>query len=238
MNTMQINLNSHVELNLARTVYKKRGRILLPDFLSAHSAKALSDLAPTLPYHLTMNKTDDGVANITQVDLAARGQEFHQRLMSAVYAQASSAFRYFYGQFEYDKNQNAPGDLGSITREVRSFLNGEAFLSALRKMTGIPDLTHTTGQASCYKPGHFLTSHDDDVKDSGRRAAFVLYLSPTWRADWGGLLQFIDRDGHVAEAFTPTFNALAVFRVPTVHSVSMVTPLAPAARYAITGWVH
>ena len=51
-------------------------------------------------------------------------------------------------------------------------------------------------------------------------------------------MHFIDRDGHVAEAYTPTFNALALFRVPTRHAVSMVTPLALNPRYAISGWVH
>ena len=51
-------------------------------------------------------------------------------------------------------------------------------------------------------------------------------------------MQLLINPGHVAEAYTPTFNALALFRVPTRHAVSMVTPLALNPRYAISGWVH
>jgi hypothetical protein len=236
---MRLSINPTLELNSARTVYKKRGRVLLTDFLARDGAAALAEgLATALPYHLTMTKADESVANIDAAELAARGEDFRRRLMGAVFADAASGFRYFYGQFEFDKHLDDAGPVGELSRAAWGFLNGPQFLAALGRITGEAGLVRASAQASRYAPGHFLTAHDDDVKNSGRRAAFVLYLSPTWRADWGGLLQFIDRDGHVAEAYTPVFNALAVFRVPSQHAVSMVTPLAPAARYAISGWVH
>jgi Rps23 Pro-64 3,4-dihydroxylase Tpa1-like proline 4-hydroxylase len=72
----------------------------------------------------------------------------------------------------------------------------------------------------------------------GRRAAYVLNLTPEWRPDWGGLLQFYDAMGNVSRAFTPGFNVLNIFRVPQPHSVSWVTPLAAAPRYAVTGWLR
>ena len=65
----------------------------------------------------------------------------------------------------------------------------------------------------------------------------MLNFTPTWRADWGGILNFIDADGHISEGYTPAFNALNIFKVPQNHAVSMVTPFAREGRYSITGWL-
>jgi Rps23 Pro-64 3,4-dihydroxylase Tpa1-like proline 4-hydroxylase len=44
-------------------------------------------------------------------------------------------------------------------------------------------------------------------------------------------------DGDVEEVWMPRFNSLALFRVPTRHMVSYVSPFAKHPRYAITGWL-
>jgi Rps23 Pro-64 3,4-dihydroxylase Tpa1-like proline 4-hydroxylase len=62
-------------------------------------------------------------------------------------------------------------------------------------------------------------------------------MTPEWRPDWGGILQFIDARGNIAEGYTPCFNALNIFRVPAVHSVSQVA-LYGGFRYSVTGWFH
>ena len=64
----------------------------------------------------------------------------------------------------------------------------------------------------------------------------MLNVSPVWRAEWGGLLMFLDEAGDVTETFTPAAGTLNVFRVPQSHAVSMVAPFAAAPRYSITGW--
>ena len=236
---MNLTINPTLELNAARAVFKKRGRVLLPQFLTAPQAQMLSEsLSDSGHFHLTMNRADDSVTNIKPEEVVRAGEEFQRGLMSAVFSASSSGFRYFYGQFEFDKHLDEASPMGNLSRIVWHFFQSSAFLGAIGKIIGVPNLVRTSAQASRYAPGHFLTRHDDDVVNSGRRAAFVLYLTPQWQADWGGLLQFIDRDGHVAEAYTPTFNALALFKVPTAHAVSMVTPLAPYPRIAISGWVH
>ena len=65
----------------------------------------------------------------------------------------------------------------------------------------------------------------------------MINLSRHWRADWGGLLHFVDAAGSVSEPFLPRWNALSLFRVPTEHMVSTVEPWADEERYAITGWM-
>ncbi|MBB1180632.1 2OG-Fe(II) oxygenase, partial [Pseudomonas sp. FW305-3-2-15-E-TSA4] len=71
-----------------------------------------------------------------------------------------------------------------------------------------------------------------------RLLAYVLNLTPRWRVDWGGLLLFLDPDGHVAEGYAPKFNALNIFRTPFPHAVTQVSTFAGAPRYAITGWIR
>lgn len=94
------------------------------------------------------------------------------------------------------------------------------------------------GQATRYLPGHFLTGHDDDVAGKGRIAAYVLNLTPAWRTEWGGLLQFHDPAGDVLRGLLPRFNTLNLFTVPQLHSVSLVAPFAASPRYAVTGWIR
>src|SRR5690606_1917921 len=96
----------------------------------------------------------------------------------------------------------------------------------VRALTGLHDIAFADSQATRFSPGHFLTSHDDDVEGKQRRAAYVLSMTPQWRTDWGGILQFIDAEGHVSAGIMPKFNALNVFKVPQTHSVSFVTPSA------------
>jgi Rps23 Pro-64 3,4-dihydroxylase Tpa1-like proline 4-hydroxylase len=49
---------------------------------------------------------------------------------------------------------------------------------------------------------------------------------------------FHSASGHVEQAFTPRFNALNIFKVPQLHSVSFVAPFVPFRRYAVTGWLR
>ena len=49
---------------------------------------------------------------------------------------------------------------------------------------------------------------------------------------------FHDADGHVSEAYAPTFNALNIFRVPQLHSVTQVASFAGGPRLSVTGWIR
>lgn len=121
---------------------------------------------------------------------------------------------------------------------VHDFLNGEAFLHFVRTLTGEPRCAYCDVMVSRYRAGDFLSAHDDDIAGKKRLFAYVLNFTPVWRADWGGVLLFLDEDGHVAEGYSPTFNALNLFSVPQAHAVSYVAPFAAGPRLSITGWVR
>lgn len=80
--------------------------------------------------------------------------------------------------------------------------------------------------------------HDDIDGPKKRIAAYVLNLTHDWSVEWGGILNFLDEDGHIAEGYVPRFNALNVFDVGVPHFVSYVAPYAQAPRLSITGWLR
>jgi Rps23 Pro-64 3,4-dihydroxylase Tpa1-like proline 4-hydroxylase len=118
------------------------------------------------------------------------------------------------------------------------FLTSPEMLALVRRLTGRDDIAFADGRATRYREGHFLTTHDDDVSVKHRVAAYVVGLTHAWRAEWGGRLQFLDGEGHVAKGFVPRFNALNLLAVPQPHLVSPVTALAGplAASFSVTGW--
>lgn len=157
---------------------------------------------------------------------------------SAVHQLGRQGFAYFYENFALAELYEAGRHRDSYLMRVYEFLNSAPFLDFACEVTAAPTITFADAQATCYRPGDFLTAHDDGVEGKRRRAAYVLNFSRGWRSDWGGLLQFLDGDGHVAEAYTPAWNALNLVRVPQPHAVSYVAPLAGGARYSITGWLR
>lgn len=151
------------------------------------------------------------------------------------HASAASAqgFAYAFEHIPAVESGSAP-----VLAGVEALVRSEAFLDIGRKLLGDEEICHADAQACRYGPGHFLTTHDDNVAGKHRRAAYVLNLTPRWRADWGGLLLFHDEKGRVTNGLVPSFNVLNIFKVPVAHSVSVVAPFAPARRYSITGWLR
>lgn len=219
-------------------VFARCGRLHIPGFLA-------TDVATRVHHAMTQETPWSRV-----VGSPARHHEFppgawealsdQQRaeVERAVHAQGRSGFAYFYENFAVADLHAAGQHLDSYLMRVFEFLNSDPFLEFARRVVGAPGIAFADAQATCYRSGDFLTLHHDDIEGKRRKAAYVLNFSPGWRVDWGGVLQFLDADGHVSEGYAPTFNALNLLRVPQPHAVSYVTPLAGAARYSITGWLR
>jgi len=216
-----------------------RGRLHLPDFLVPPAAERLHQyLAQSAEWSLVLH---DGT-HVREATPAQRrhADEVWEREMAAfAYARAREGFEFLYEHRKVsDDPRERAADPSPVARFV-DFLNSPAFLEFARRLTGQPDIVRADAQATRYRPGDFLTQHDDFDKTGRklRRAAYVFNLTPRWQPDWGGQLQFIGPDGHVTEAWVPRFNALNVFAVPQPHSVSIVSPFAVGARYSVTGWL-
>jgi hypothetical protein len=163
-------------------------------------------------------------------------------LAEIAYQSARRGFAYYFDanrltspQSDGEGRVRAP--IPAALQELDTLLNSEEGLEVFRRVTSIPALARTDLMATRYCPGHFLAFHDDEAGDK-RKAAFVINLTLGWKPAWGGLLQFLSTEGQIIETFVPRFNALHLFKVPQLHSVSFVTPFAQGNRYAISGWLY
>jgi len=221
-----------------RSIFDERGRVQVPDLLSPESARKLYEcLSKQEKWNLVFNQ--DGKHTDIDADSESLWDDSQkQDFLKIVHTQATEHFQYLYKAVPvydiYHKNLLP----GHFLNEVFEFINGEVFLGFVREVLDMPDIGFADAQATCFSAGHFLTSHDDDVQGKNRLAAFVLNLTPDWNTNWGGALQFINSKGDIEEAFSPTYNALNMFRVPQQHSVAYVTPFAGAQRFSITGWLR
>jgi len=219
-----------------QTEFAKEGRLQIRDVLDPSSADRIYGcLSEQRQWNLVYRVNGKHVdSNADAVAKWPRGKRL--KLHKLIHKEARNGFQYLYSTIPIYDIYHQKLLPGHFLNKLYEFLNGQEFLDFVRAITGDDSIEFADAQATRFEAGHFLSSHDDNVPGKNRRAAYVLNLSPLWNPDWGGALQFFDSRGNIEEAYTPTHNALNIFRVPTNHSVAMVSPFAGAARYSITGW--
>lgn len=225
-------LNPRLDRAALTKEFARTGRIHIPDILTEASAVRLyRALHQETPWTVTLNKGQDFL------DFEKLTPEERGRMALGAFERAHSNFQYIFDNHRLSRNGEPYFDPGHYLAKLVAFLNAPHFLAFMREVTGLDAIAWTDAQATLYRPGDFLTTHDDQTGGHKRLAAYVLNMTPGWRPDWGGILQFIDGRGHVAEGYVPAFNALNVFRVPALHAVSQVA-FYGGYRYSITGWFH
>jgi Rps23 Pro-64 3,4-dihydroxylase Tpa1-like proline 4-hydroxylase len=231
-------INPDLDPEALAAEYQAAGRIHIPDFLERTCAeRLLAFLQGSEAWKLVFNHQDKlfELDRSTQAGLTALQRE---QFDLGVYAAARTGFQFRYETLRApDEDSERSADPNLLNRFAR-FLSSEPALSFLRTVTGAGDVTFADAQATAYGPGHFLTTHDDDVTGKNRRAAYVFNLSKAWRAEWGGLLTFHEAGSGRAEAYVPSFNALNLLAVPQPHCVGLVAPFAGGRRYSVTGWLR
>jgi SM-20-related protein len=240
MHLVPIELASGLDVARIAQTYARAGRVHIAPILARESAEAVYRcLANDIPWRVNTNEGDEPLSLAAEPYERLSAEE-RAPFLEGVYARAARGFQYLFYSFPASDfyEENATEFHALYVMRVHEFLNSAAFLEFARAITSVRSIMYVDSQATLYKPGHFLTRHDDNIPDKKRVAAYVLSFTPRWNADWGGILQFIDRDGHIAEGYTPVFNALNLFRVPQFHCVSCVAPFAQAGRYSITGWLR
>lgn len=235
--TMALLGDAAIDLEAHRQRLRTAGRTQISPALRAGDAAALRLATEQAPFRLSVNSGAKSL-DLALDELATLQPEQAAKFTALVHAGAAAGFQYCFDTYrlsdEVDAGRLAAGPLVDLYRA----LNAPAFLARCRHLADDDGIAFCDAQVTRYRPGHFLTMHNDDVAGKGRVMAFVLNLTPSWRADWGGLLLFHGADANVDGGFTPTFNALNLFKIPCDHSVSLVAPFAPQPRYAVTGWAR
>jgi SM-20-related protein len=230
-------INPSLELAPLAERFARDGRLLIDDILLPEAANALYRcLLNEVPWEVVFRR-DQQVVTLAQAELARLDPGQIEQIMAAIHRQAQQDFQFIYWKFSMVDAYRRQQPPQILTHRLLEALASPETLERVRKITGLHDIRRVDAQATLYRPGNFLTAHtDDDDGQFVRRAAYVIQLCRGWKADWGGLLQFLSADGGVTQTFTPRFNSMALFRVPQSHAVSMVAPFAPAPRFGITGW--
>ena len=229
--TAQIGFSASLDLDSISSEFARIGRVRIRDVLTMSSAERLHHcLRHEVPWQLAYDQ--NGKPMVTAMS-EAQQQDFMQRVLM----QAKQRFQYLYCSYPMVTAylQRAQPEL--LLHRVLEWINEPATLEVIRRITNIESIRKADAQATLYRPGHFLTLHDDlGTTNEQRRVAYVLNLTRRWQADWGGLLHFVNEEGEIVDSWMPQFNTLALFRVPIRHTVSYVAPFADEPRFAITGW--
>jgi SM-20-related protein len=238
LTTVEFQLNPRLDPAALHALYQPRQRLHVRNLLAGQAADALyRHLDREVAWSLVLNQGDD-VREATPEQRREFSSERELELAAFAYEGARKGFQFLYECRRVPEEPATRAAEPSPLHRFVDFLNSPPFLDFARRLTGIADIEWADAQATRYGPGHFLTRHDDSSGARNRRVAYVMNLTPFWNTDWGGQLQFIDADGHVARAFVPAFNALNLFTVPQWHAVSVVAPFAAAPRYSVTGWLR
>jgi len=231
-------IGRHLDPQRIRPVFQTADRLHAPDFLDGDGAARLHlALEQATPWKRSLFLGDRGVS-LAPEELDAMPAEKRVALEAALSRRARAGFQYAFDAWAVSDEIEAGRRTGHPAEAFYDFLNSPIFLDWVRRLTGDDRVAYCDAQCTRYRPGDYLNGHTDEAEGKNRLFAYVMNLTPGWTADWGGLLLFIDGDGHVAEGYTPAFNALNIFRVPQPHAVSMVAPFAGGDRLAITGWIR
>lgn len=221
-----------------KAVFDRLGRLHIPGFLTEGAAARLYALLAGERDWICSTIGGGVVADVPVEMIEGLAPADRATFLALAHQEAERGFHYMFDALRISTPIEKGRPLPDAWRQVSAFLNSPAFLGFVRSLTGDPRCAYVDAQATRFTAGHYLTEHDDEKPSVGRLYAYVLNLTPDWRTDWGGLLAFIDEDGHVAEAYRPSYNALNIFRVPQRHAVSFVAPFAASPRLSITGWVR
>jgi Rps23 Pro-64 3,4-dihydroxylase Tpa1-like proline 4-hydroxylase len=218
--------------------YARRGRFQVRDFLVPEHAERIHEiLEKETPWGVAYNE-GTRVVQLSAAQARALTPEQRQQISATINERARHGYQFFYYFFPMLEAALAPDYPDVPLFDVLRFLNGDQFLSFVRRLTGFETIRWADAHATLYRAGHFLKYHTDEKPSDQRLCAYVLNFTKGWGRDWGGYLQFFNERYDVEEGLRPVFNALNIFTVPADHSVSQVAAYAPGSRFSITGWLR
>lgn len=230
-------INNQLDIDKYSAILKEKGRVQIPNFLENRFAEVvLKCLLEQLPWDLAYFENDGG-KKITADKLKTYSKKQLNKIHQQCFNIDKDEYMYLYNTFMMVTAYLEKREPHLIIHKVLELFNSPQYIQLMKKITGDSSLKKINAQATRYLPGHFLRPHNDFDANEGRRYAYVLNLTKSWRADWGGLLHFQDDNGGIEDVFTPSFNTLNIFQVPKTHYVSQVSTFAKSPRLAITGWM-
>jgi hypothetical protein len=229
-----LQLNPELDRKALAKAYRQTGRIRIQRLLSAGAPELYHYLEGAEHWIQVLNK-QRGAHEIPLGNWQAPRSRKRPVIEREIYERAIDGFQYSYAALRVPQKGESTSD--PVLAAIAEMMKSPEVVGFLEEVTGVSQPHFVDGQVTAYGQGDFLTGHDDDVKNSRRKAAFVYGLTPQWRPEWGGLLLFHEPGEIEISGMVPQFNTLDLFSVPRFHSVSQVTRAAPRRRYCVTGWL-
>ena len=231
-------INPALDVAVIRAEYERSGRVQIANFLAGEGARSLAtELSESGAWNHVFN-VGEKLYEMPAPALMTIESQILAQIDAATAKAAAIGFQFRYDSIRVTDNSAERLASGSLLELFALFMSDRTTLSWLESATGVPGYEFADAQATRYRPGAYLTRHDDDVAGKQRLDAYVLCLNDEWRPEWGGLLSFIERDDCVEHTIVPRFNALSLFAVGQMHYVSEVASYAPAPRMSVTGWLR
>lgn len=237
-------INSDHSTEKIREELSQRWRVRVDNFLMAHSAAHLyHHLVDELPWRTFV--VSDGRLLGTPAGVAISAEEDRQIVEHAqIGTRKGFASVYDADYVAAEDSASAVAGFENPEAPEKSLLDGAMNTSSLRgfigELLGLHGALQIHTQVLRLRPGHFVTFHSAlrTPRRRYQRAEFFLHLTPVWRPEWGGILEFRNPDGRTIEGFAPSFNSLDVFTYPQGHWISPVSAFAQGARLGIVGEIH
>ena len=213
-------------------------RLQIRDFLTSDSAALIADyLAKANRWRHLLN-VKERTWELPSDDWDALAGDKRKEVLGAIDQAAAYDFQYQYDTIRVPDALSERETSKTLLDQLAQFLSSPPVLDTLMRVTGSNDLVYADCQATRYRPGDFLTPHNDELEGMNRKYAYVLSLTDGWLPRWGGLLHFVDSAGGIENTITPRFNALSLFSIGQSHYVSQVATYAPISRISVTGWLR
>ena len=238
----RVAINSSLDPNEHLKLFLAHGRIRVRNFLTSDSANALYQRLHRKTSWNMFYFLDNNVTRAT-----AHSEEANKRHLDFAYEAAKRGYGYAHDAttlFPEDAAQPIANQLewhDPVLIEFEEFLRSLPFLEFVRAVTGCPQLKFARAIATRFRQGHFMSFHSasSPTDTTGKRkAVFFLNLTPEWKPERGGLLEFRSQVADVVEAYVPCFNTLDLVTFPQGFWISPVAPFVQDPIFAISGRLY
>ncbi len=233
---VHFSLTPRADLPALSAQYAATGAVSLEALIPREQAKALAAELARSDLWLEIFRAGEKVFEMPHAEFLALSERQNGDLRRMIEDAARRGLQYRYRSVRVAEGAEERSRRGLLVDRFTDLLNSAPALNLLRAIARRPDIAFADAQATDYRAGDFLTTHDDAVEGKNRVAAYVFGLTTGWQADWGGLLLF--ERGTSVFGFVPEFNTLRLFAVPSRHHVSHVAPWVTARRLSVTGWLR
>ena len=217
-----------------RKEFTEQGFVRIPRILPENFARKIhKELSENLNWRIVYND-DKGNHSFPKILQKRKSAEDWDNIKLKMKNRVKEKkFQYFFESFDLSDVHPGKGRVEIYLSYFKEWLNLEQLRNLVFEITGILMPTPFKLVATGFGPGQFITMMNDFGDESKEKIGIIFNFSPDWQSEWGGVLQFLNRDLNEITCLTPIFNTLDIFALTLAYNTSFVVPFSPSIRYSI-----